>query len=575
MIDQLEILINSNIALKSLHGNTNSQAESEKLNRLAIRILCSNTMRAENQSTATNSTVIKNLFAVENCEHAVRIVRSLRVFFYTSPKSAGAEHFANLSNSMNEILANPNSTLVQQQIACQTMTVLLGSLNNNPFEGCFYGRPRHDYLEMMTHNRTTSIQLIDQMMLALNNRNCKLITDVTTKSFVYQSMNQALRANEALALKVASFFSTMLDKYLIRTAENNSVHFNLRSCVSDDFRLIEPVDVLFHCAIVCINSSAMIGIGGSLFMRLNQVLQSYLDREAGFMFNIYRKQFADLVEKHQAPHTAIHVLYSLEFGLLDACIDHLISTDNYNKIAPLLTKYEVTTALMSAEIEDLMAPKPEPVPKKEPPRSVINTRKRKLESTMQSSNSSTRNAPLVAGKKLKKQIVDKENQPPAQVQTAQVKVLRGRVLENIQNIQPAAIQKPSEHKPPQESVAPTTSKKASEVEVADLGSGTIFGNILANHTHRISYKCCMKMINLCIGSGDTALTRASHVFTSTMLESTIKIIQNEKFQDFVIKLTEKKLNALSDTDRFDVYDPEGLDSDDIFRFLTIIWRFVL
>jgi hypothetical protein len=240
-------------------------------------------------------------------------------------------------------------------------------------------------------------------------------------------MYQAMKGNEGLAQKVSTFFSTQLDRYFTRTVENNQVHLNVRLCVSDDFRLVEPIDVLFHCALVCINSSAMLGIGGPLFIRLNQIVQSYLDQDAGFMFNLYRKQFSDLIASHSTPLTVIHVLYSLELGLLDACIEHLISTDNYANIDPLLTKYEITSCLMSAETEDLMAPSKTEPPYQEEEQSaksscassVINTRKRKLEPTPATKSSAStsitakRNAPLAANKKSKNLEVDKENQPPS------------------------------------------------------------------------------------------------------------------------------------------------------------------
>ncbi len=87
------------------------------------------------------------------------------------------------------------------------------------------------------------------------------------------------------------------------------------------------------------------------------------------------------------------------------------------------------------------------------------------------------------------------------------------------------------------------------------------------------------MVKLCVGSGDVAPLNASRALTSAMLDSTIKLIQNEKFLDFVIKLTEKKLNALSGDgggvgEVDDVYDPERLSADQVFKFLTSIWGFV-
>jgi hypothetical protein len=182
-----------------LHDSPRQQTEREKLNQLAIHTLCFN----------------KNLFALENCEHAVRLVRSLGIFFFTSSKTVGADHFTDLFNSMSEMMINANSTLIQQQIACQSMAVILGSLNKNPFEGGFFERPWREYADMLASNMPTSIQIIDQLALALGNRNCKI------KNF---SKNQKLEKGKNLKLPIQT-----------KNIENQVILWNFGSCFSVNF----------------------------------------------------------------------------------------------------------------------------------------------------------------------------------------------------------------------------------------------------------------------------------------------------------------------------------------------------
>jgi hypothetical protein len=273
---------------------------------------------------------------------------------------------------------------------------------------------------------------------------------------------------------------------------------------------------------------------------------------------------ADVQLSHRA------ALYDIELGLMDACIEHQLATERFDSALDLLVKYETLTGLMSGEIERLCA-LANSAPISKPVETVIKSRgsalKRKLDDEKQPANPTA-----VKGRRpIKRARItnqDKENQAlPVANDGIPTRVLRSRriVLADVGNTLANKTRLPSEPlvvAQPSTSTAPTT--------MTALGSATIFANILARHTHRISYSGCTRMIELCMGgAGEKPLVRPNHMCLAATLESVIRLVQSERFLDFAVKVTERKLDELTTGC---VYDPEGLTPVGLFDKLTAIWR---
>lgn len=196
----------------------------------------------------------------------------------------------------------------------------------------------------------------------------------------------------------------------------------------------------------------------------------------------------------------------------------------------MLDHYKVTSGLVSNEIKQLMTNKPV----YDCPSSSSLQRKRKNE------NSKSTNQ--------KKSKTNKENPIDIPIKT-KTNILQRVPFANILN----------------GTTATEVTNSCNSINVADKS----YMNIQFNYTPRISYTCSMKMLQILHCSENTDFTTLIPKFDKTD-NPLIGLIINQNYMDYVIKNIEKKLKNLL-VSSSNIYDPENLDSEEIFNFLSDIW----
>ena len=328
-------------------------------------------------------------------------------------------------------------------------------------------------------------------------------------------------------------------------------------CVTDDFQLIEPVDVLYHCAGMCSRfASTKSADSFDLKQIITGVMETYVTNGPKEMFQTYKCQTISKVIKQGEPATSMKVLHQIELGLIDALMEHSIDTENFEYVPKILEHYENASSLISNEIEDLISyvrqPKSSGLKRKLLPIQNNNFDADKRVGSLRSTLKR-----LKPNKNIDQ--TEKENviKPSDSQQSIQSK---REPFANISNVNKVA--------------------EAKKVEPVSQNLGNFsFANIQFDYVPRISYSCCAKMLQLVQVSNPNGSTNVTELFTNVKIGSSIiAMITNPKLYDYIIKIIDKKLKTLLVATAKDflhmtlnTYDPEGMNSEQVFKFLSKIW----
>jgi hypothetical protein len=186
-------------------------------------------------------------------------------------------------------------------------------------------------------NQKLSESIIEHLKKILNKTEKKIATkpDCATgfhidelKTTIYESLCKVLKLNTKLVIPIVKFFLEQIKKILIKSQSNNEAYFDLGKCIAGtSLRLVEPADVLFHCADLCttksikyisdnnenIESPQNVPVA-ELKKILNLIANTYLNRDTKSMFEIYKNQTINQVIKQSSPAKSMIILHQLELG---------------------------------------------------------------------------------------------------------------------------------------------------------------------------------------------------------------------------------------------------------------------
>lgn len=290
----------------------------------------------------------------------------------------------------------------------------------------------------------------------------------------------------------------------------------------------------------------------SLSELIEKIVKTYVKFESSDLFKIYNNQ---LLEHKKAITDAqtIRLVQQLELGCIDVVLEDLIMKESYEETNIILGKYEATSNLVSSEIENLVHSQSPSVGQK---RKLAENNENQSQPMKPSANKQPRVTRKTA-KKAKDQQAndsDKENRPPVTTvtQTFEKSVplsdVTNRMVSNTSSV-------------------PGTSKSLNQTQPRNIS----LTNLQFEHMPRISFSCCLKMIQLTMCNTDSDKTSSKTMLLSVFdkrLQSLVILLSQEKFRDFVLKIVDIKLKQIKSEK---LYDPEMFDKHQIYEFLSIAW----
>ena len=193
-------------------------------------------------------------------------------------------------------------------------------------------------------NNASSIQIIQTLKQVLSAPRCPLMTKVT----IYESFYALIKTNRRLVPHVAELVLAQLDPYIINTTTNSNTkltYLDLAKCLSttttinDDttteLRLFEPIDVLFHLALICLGQMTTDHVSNQraqtkLRTVVDAIVACYLNNSAQFIFDLYKDRLnkAGLVKQPRSA-ASFKIVHQIELGIIDSIIDHIFQNDMY------------------------------------------------------------------------------------------------------------------------------------------------------------------------------------------------------------------------------------------------------
>lgn len=200
-----------------------------------------------------------------------------------------------------------------------------------------------DRAELHSRHRDLSIELIEYIrsliMLPVGYSSVNILTEVSDrlvgnasiKSYVYQQMYSLIKHNPQLADKVEGFFSSILDRFMIKHKDH--AYFDMRKCVivngATNIKLIEPLDVLFSCSVLCMRKDNV----NVPPRAISLALQTYTFKDAQYIYQIYRNQWREHTASIPITKTSVDFfddhISQMILGLYDSALEHLIKNDKF------------------------------------------------------------------------------------------------------------------------------------------------------------------------------------------------------------------------------------------------------
>lgn len=220
---------------------------------------------------------------------------------------------------------------------------VLKALNLKHVENRFWMKPNDkdvalDHERCLADNSALSMSLLVCLSKYLESETL----DMHVKSYIYQSMKVILKCNKSLVVPVMDLLAVQLGRYTIKSEQDNRFYFDLKKCLSvaggpHAFKLAEPIDVLFHCVVLCL-PTALVHVEGNPTHQATKTLQSlktivkgiiktYIDTDSSYMYDLYKAQLIERIKTNSSPTACLKVLHQIELGLMDVVIEHLVKED--------------------------------------------------------------------------------------------------------------------------------------------------------------------------------------------------------------------------------------------------------
>ena len=204
--------------------------------------------------------------------------------------------------------------------------------------------------------------------------------------------------------------------------------------------------------------------------------------------------------------------------------------------------------MISIEIENLMS-------SLHKPQVETSVKKRKLETSASTTQKKAKKVYCLRATSSQTNVNesnDKENEPVSKTRSGTIRSQR-ETLQDLSNKQ-------------------TLKKTESAKPTLSVIQNLSFANIQFEHVHRISFHCCLKMVQMYLGTNETDIFKStSSRIQHSVLGTLINLITNETFIEFLIKVMEKKLKIISNMDAEDYYDPQTRTDEQIFKFMSSLW----
>lgn len=205
--------------------------------------------------------------------------------------------------------------------------------------------------QIIHNNNASSILLIQTLKQIISSPLCPLI-----KTDLYESFYSLIKDNTLLIHPICEILLHQIEPYICTgttTATTSSAaataapitpaYLDVAKCLSTDhddnnnsneLRLIEPLDVLFHCALLCVDEASKTGVlQGSQIIRslkdhVDAIVTSYSNNDARVIFELYKESLSAKIKK-QRTTASFKIVHQIELGIIDSVVEHIFQNDIY------------------------------------------------------------------------------------------------------------------------------------------------------------------------------------------------------------------------------------------------------
>jgi hypothetical protein len=359
-INQLEMLLNSPEIINIYNESPVNKVETQKiiLEKLTGKNKTSNfgiigsfEMLMENENETTS----------ESINQTKRLFNSVRQFYYNNGTDA-LPSFIKMVNS--NLRKNQNDSVCQMCV--DGLLIILRTLAEQTTPS---SSQKNSKLQISIIKTITDFISDNKKQRRLD----LFSTQSTIKSIIYQSFHAIIAANSSLIIPIMKFFLKQIKTYLIedqlKPINETSIklyYFDLKKCISADFKLNEPIDILLHCATLCYKQSKdnSSQIEESEVLRLimdeltgifDGIVNAYVNKSAEDLFEIYKSQKSSILNNVDSKLSMVltrKITDQIELGLIDVIIEHSLNNEKFNILQKLLEYHQATSSLISIDLTE-------------------------------------------------------------------------------------------------------------------------------------------------------------------------------------------------------------------------------
>lgn len=160
--------------------------------------------------------------------------------------------------------------------------------------------------------------------------------DIIYKSHLLQSFYTLVSNDSPLIKEIAHFLTNKLKSLTVKDDKINGTYFNIERCLTKS-KITEPVDILFDVSILCYSKSLesiknnsiheAFGVLVGLKTLCKQIAKTYLEKDAGILFDIYNRRVYTQLDASRAE--TLQAMHQLQYGIFDCLIEHLILSQSH------------------------------------------------------------------------------------------------------------------------------------------------------------------------------------------------------------------------------------------------------
>lgn len=609
----LERLLNSNVGIRIyLNGDS---AERTNISNIVMSRLSGTyqamtvreiVLESDRLRRIEKSKLVCNFTEIGSLERALQLLNAINILIFTCSKAEGepfdqfikllklSSYQSSLSQYFNDSTANQNPACKMRELCVFSLVNILKIMNNKDVTILNFDisllTSSHQFKNYLNENLIASKNVLDHFKIILNsaiaNTNAAHI-----KSDIYQCFHYLIKANrQQLGPIIFEFLFQKMDSLIVVARLEDSqlvvdnmgrncsesieseklVFFNLEKCVTNKLEIIEPIDVIFHCAHTCINEVLQSGKPARLNSHneiklgkiINSIAKTYINKDAAFFFETYKQQLSG--KQNETPMASLKQLNQIQTGIFDVLIEGLFDADKYQNVTMLIEKLDSTEALFCKDAESIIENKKSK--QSDPPIAVSKKQtgsKRKAARNPEEEEEVAESANKENSGERRETKRQRKREPLANVTAATLNVKK-----SVESLLKIAVEPlPSTSKQP----ADTATVSYATMNQNLLKNSSFLSNIHFSRTPRISYSCCLKMAQLAICSDESSnFSSSSNILKDPeTLRHLIFLIINERFTAYMVNVIETKLSSLERSQY--VYDLESRDPQNVFEFLVKLW----